>query len=453
MLPDRVMPRPRIPDRTLRAALLIGLASGCTGLETDGPAIGADQDEASAPCPGQPRREAVAPDVLAGFFPCCDGSAHLLPRHLVPVEFHGMLEPGRNDTLCVPDALSADPGYTPRACTSVFGLAGACLSSCLPQVRDAAVPLPRDVCQGNQLCAPCINPQTDQPTGACGLGAMACAPAERPGPCRDFAPTLDVSRYPACGVRAHCAPGALVEADQRAELARCPDGQSYCVPDDFLQRGGRYTPPRCASIGGREGRCLSLALPRVAADQARLPVATCNPADERCVPCYDPRTGADTGACSKGHCDPGPSEGPRVFQPCGGHGEDASCIPAELVPEADRARFDALGCLPAPCAEPGTLCVPGKIIDAGPSYSPRACRNPLTSFIAAFLEFFRDPIRAIAAIREYGEGRCLSRCLPQVRPNAALLGRHGCDEDEICVPCLDPQRVAEGRVPTGACDR
>ncbi|MBI5477962.1 MAG: hypothetical protein HY906_03855 [Deltaproteobacteria bacterium] len=238
------------------------------------------------------------------------------------------MEAGPNDSLCVPDEFSTDANFTPVRCTSIFGLDGACTSSCLPQVRDAAVKLPKDVCSGNQLCAPCTDPQTDAPSGACDQGAMACEPPADDGPCADWEPTLDVSAYPSCGARAHCAPVELVAEDQRADPATCPDGQSYCVPDDFLRRGGRYTPPTCSSVGGREGRCLSTAIPKVAADKATLPVASCNPVDEVCVPCYDPRTGMGTGACTKGTCDPGPTEGPRTFEECGWSGDDAYCVPA-----------------------------------------------------------------------------------------------------------------------------
>jgi hypothetical protein len=432
---------------------LLAAAGGAVGcVETDGPPIGSREQPTACPA-GHAPRQSVSPDIIAAFYPCCDGTAHLIPDFLVPRDFRAMLEAGPNSSLCVPDEFSTDAAYTPRECTSVFGLPGACLSTCIPQVRDAPVALPRDVCTGNRRCAPCIDPQTDQPSGACDQGAMACDPPADDGPCHDFEPTLDVSGYPSCGARAHCAPETLVAEDQRADLARCADGTSYCVPDDFLRRGGRYTPPLCASVGGREGRCLSTALPQVAAEQASLPVATCNPIDEVCVPCYDPLTGMGTGACTKGYCDPGPTQGPQAFEECGASGGDAYCVPADLVPASDRANFDGLGCRATPCSEGGAICVPRKIIDAGPSFSPRRCTNSLTAFLAFFLQVFKNPIAALLALHDYSEGRCLSRCLPQVRPKADLLGHDGCDPEEACVPCYDPEKVAQGKVPTGACDR
>jgi len=434
---------------------LLGLAAGLAGcgVESDGPAITVTMQETVTCEAGSTRREQVAPNLIQAFYPCCDGTAHYIPEILVPKDFRGMLEAGPHNTLCVPDEFSTDAAYTPRQCVSVFGLKGACLTICLPQIRDADIPLPKDSCPGNQKCAPCVDPRTNQATGACNYGAMACDPPTDSGPCRDYEPTLDVSAYPSCGPRAHCASPDLVGQGQQADLATCPDGQSFCVPDDFLKRGGRYTPPVCSSVGQREGRCLSTALPKVAAGQAELPISSCNPTDEVCVPCYDPRTGMGTGACTIGFCERGPVEGPRTFEQCGFQGTDAYCVPSNLIPESEWANFDSMGCRTSLCTEPNTLCVPKKIIDAGTSFSPKPCENPLTGFLAFFLEFFTDIFAAIDAIDEYKEGRCLSRCLPEVRPQAEKLGRHDCDETEVCVPCFDPQRVSEGKVPTGACDR
>ena len=109
--------------------------------------------------------------------------------------------------------------------------------------------------------------------------------------------------------RAHCAKPDLVPAGDRGRLSKCKDGTSYCVPDQILSRFGKYTPKKCKSTGNEEGRCISICVPEVASQKDLLPRADCE-ADERCVPCYDPRTDKDTGACSQGYCDPGPSQPP-----------------------------------------------------------------------------------------------------------------------------------------------
>lgn len=437
---------------TWMAALAIGLG-GCA-IETDGPPVSHKAQESACPT-GSAKRSSVSKDIITAFYPCCDGTAHLIPDFLVPKDFRAMLEIGPSGSLCVPDEFSTDANFTPRPCISLFGQKGACLSSCIPQVRDAPVKLPKDVCTGNQLCAPCIDPQTNKETGACNQGAMACDPPEKTeGPCQDYAPTLDISGYASCGPRAHCAPENLVDEKQRADLGKCQDGVSYCVPDDFLKRGGRYTPPSCKSVGDREGRCLSTSIPKIAAEKATLPVSSCNPIDEVCAPCYDPRTGMGTGACTQGYCDKGPVEPPKTFEECGANGGDAYCVPSNLVPATELKNFDALGCRATPCSEPGTVCVPKKVIDAGTAFSPKTCKNGMTGFLAGFMSFFKNPFDAISKMKEYSEGRCLSKCLKEVRPKAKLLGSaKECDADEVCVPCYDPQKLEQGKVPTGACDR
>ena len=107
---------------------------------------------------------------------------------------------------------------------------------------------------------------------------------------------------------------------------------------------------------------------------------------------------------------------------------------------------------PAPVCEPGTICVPKAIVDAGPTFKPRQCTNGLLGFLALFQKLSGGIIQAIAAMKDFKEGRCLSACLPQVRKDAALLGQNGCADGEICVPCFDPRQAANGKIPTGACD-
>lgn len=424
---------------------------GC--IEVDGPDLGIDT---SRICPGGAlKRSPIGKHVLDALEPCCDGTAHWVPEPAVPSEFHDMLQHNpTTKTFCVPDIMAIDPNRTPMTCTSLFGQPGACISSCIESVSKAPIPLPRDVCQGNELCAPCIDPRDGSESGACRLGLLSCRDR---GPCRDYEPTLDLSPYPPCceGGAAHCALTSLVPLDQQKDLAGCSvgGGTGFCVPDKFLLRGGRYTPRQCKSLGGREGRCLSVCVVSVQKDMHSLPQDVCE-TDERCAPCYDPRTGYGTGACTVGHCDPGPSDPPATFEPCGmGGSAEALCIPKSSVPLDERCNFDIKGCMTQPCKGADELCVPKKVVDAGPSFMAKVCYNDLVGFLALFKTVFKEPFKALQAMSEYREGRCLSRCLPKVRDKADLLGRAGCDEDEVCVPCFDPEKLAEGKIPTGACIR
>ena len=437
---------------------VVALASLALGacVEDDGLPVHQTVSESSCPAGGS-KRKSVDKDVLAAFYPCCDGSAHYIPEFLVPKDFRAMLAPGPGGSLCIPDDFASDADYTPKKCKSLFGRPGACMSVCIPQVANAPVKLPQDICPGNQLCAPCIDPQTEQATGACNQGAMACEPPPADdGACTDYEPTLDISSYSSCCAsgKAHCAPANLVSEKDRKDLNLCTDGTSFCVPDEFLTRGGRYTPPTCKSINGREGRCLSTCVEAVGKDSANLPQDICQ-AHEKCVPCYDPRTGLATGACGKG-CDKGPVEGPKLFQPCGVGATDAFCVPADYIPAADRPKFDNSGCLPKgqQCNEPGTLCVPKKVIDAGLTFSPKKCKASMPGMLAFIQQAFAGNwLGALTTISEYSDGRCLSKCIGQIKPDAGLLGKDSCDVGEVCAPCWDPRKVSQGKVPTGACDR
>jgi hypothetical protein len=440
----------------LRHLVLVVLTSGC--VEVDGPPV-QQEVQPQSPCPaGTPKRKAVPPDLIDAFPACCQGRGALIPSFLIPSDFHQRLSSGPQDTLCVPREFATDADYTPRKCLSVFGLKGACLSPCLPDVQNASITLPKADCPADQVCAPCVDPTTKKETGACDFGLMAC---EDPGSLDDCTPLQPepsiLSQFETCCEKgpAHCASVDFVPADQRKDLNTCPDGQSYCVPDEILVRGGKHQPATCKSVGGREGRCLSVCVKSVADQLDLLPVSSCQP-HERCAPCYDPRTGMGTGACTVGPCDK-PKDPPKTFEKCGGgtNGEGALCVPSSLVAGKDRCNFDNIGCKAGGCTEPGTLCVPQKMIDAGSTFEPKKCEASMSGYLALFMTIFNDPFSAFSKMEEYADGRCISKCMRDVRlnPSASLLGSSGCDSDEICVPCYDPQKLEQGKVPTGACHR
>jgi hypothetical protein len=447
------------------AALLGTLLAGC--VETDGPYVGSGQSEQTSCGKGALRRGAVAPEVVDAFYPCCEGKAHFIPKVAVPESFHSFLEQGPGgDTLCVPDSISTDAGYSPRACASVFGLDGACISTCIPLVRQQPIELPRASCAPDERCAPCVHPLTLEETGACGIGERACKPFRPIGKCDELPPTLDLGQFasccPAAGGKARCAGGDLVKGAMdgfKAEefLLPCPDGMGggYCVPEEILARGGRYQPKGCRSVGDREGRCLSICVKAIAEQKDTLPQADCQP-HERCAPCFDPRTGIATGACTLGPCDK-PKELPREFESCGakGHEKNALCVPATAVPLSDRCRFDVKGCKATACGEAGSLCVPRAVIDAGVTYEPKKCTASMSGLLALLMTVFTDYTKALSAVQDYSDARCISRCIAQVRdnPSASLLGSAGCEPDEVCVPCYDPTKIAQGKVSTGACER
>jgi hypothetical protein len=155
------------------------------------------------------------------------------------------------------------------------------------------------------------------------------------------------------------------------------------------------------SIAGSEGRCTNVGVPAVAAQKDFIPVADCDP-DERCAPCFDPTSGAETGACSTVSCDKPQKPATTLAACCGGK---AKCVPKAAVPASLQSNLGKDS-----CGTSGDLCVPNEYV-TNPNFQPTACKSSLP-FIG-------------------GRGACVSSCLPA----SAILGRDGCAVGEVCAPC------------------
>jgi hypothetical protein len=363
---------------------------------------------------------------------CTAGAAHCVPTASVPPADIPALA-ACTGGYCVPDPFISNPDYVPPACTAYNGTPGTCLSVCVPQVSEYKSILTQATCAATELCAPCINPLTNQPSGACafqpptqcadgggrgsssgggGAGDAAPPPAACPhtGP-----PVLDPSTLPACGTEggAHCLQSALVPANLASQLATCSGG--YCVPDTFIEAGGNFIPPTCASLDGAEGRCLNVVIPQVAAQASQLTQSTCQ-SYEKCVPCFSPINGEKTGACDLS-CDPGPTK-PIVLFPtcCSEDGTDEGrCVPETIVPSSEQSNLSADSC--ATLDGTKNLCVPSEMLDLT-SFKPPACTA--TGFLVGSYT-----------------GVCLSNCLSFGIEGIAL-AQGSCDSIHTCAPCKNP---------------
>jgi hypothetical protein len=398
----------------------------------------------------------INPDTFPACSPACSG-AHCVPAALVPAADASQLASctasGGGAGYCAPDTLVESGGEgIPPSCTSIAGAEGRCLSTCLPAVAAQALLLPQATCASDELCVPCYNPTSSDPTTPTGACNLACdKPADPPtilscpytGP-EIINPDVFGPCTPACG-GAHCVPAALVSMAEQSQLATCTDatgGAGFCAPDSLTASAGESVPASCASVAGAEGRCLSVCLPAVAADAEILPQSTCA-AGELCAPCYNPTAtnpSAPTGACSLACDKPAdpptlltcPWKGPNVIDPsqlspctpaCGG----AHCLPAQFVPTAEQSELSA--CTDA--AGNAGYCAPDPIIEAGGDYVPPSC----------------DPWPGSGA-----EGRCLSECLPSVVAQQATLQQSTCSTGQLCAPCYNPFTGAETAACTTSCD-
>jgi hypothetical protein len=290
-------------------------------------------------------------------------------------------------------------------------------------------------------CSPAAWDNEIDPAADGGTGAAT------PGACNPSAPKklegIDIATLEACCAEgatgaAHCVPGDKTPASYQKSTAPCGTG-GFCIPDALIKTNGAKA-PSCKSAYG-DGACVSVCIPRIAANKGSLKKETCAGADEVCAPCISPLDNKSTGACEIGQPKPGddacaagdggtggstgttpeavacPYTGPLVdvtkFPQCDPAG--ARCVPEAQVPEKQRSLLKK--------CDTG-LCVPDPILAHKGQYIPPTCASVAGN-----------------------EGRCLHLSIPFVSAKASSLPRDTCAADEKCVPCTDP---IEGKE-TGAC--
>ncbi len=427
-----------LPAAALFAAVsVVLLVIGCSGSTTtdEGTPIGGDNGggDASTPMPtntGGGCTNTPPPKVNPADLPkCCmdaPDDAHCVPSMYVPSADTVALATCTGG-YCVPDKFITNPSYQPAKCTAFNNTDGVCLSVCIPQVGMYKTILTQGSCGANELCAPCINPLNMMPSGACDIGKTGgtCSDAGG-GPPKDAGtadaaiacpykgpPIIDPSKLTSCDPNggAHCLSANLVPPNEQSQLAMCPNGGGFCVPDVFIETAGNFIPATCSSYDGAEGRCLSEVIPQVAAQISQLEQSTCQKY-ERCVPCYSPLDGTATGAC-KLSCDPGPTKPPVLFGECCNENNmnDGRCIPSQLVPQNEQSNLSQ-----DVCTNQGDLCVPKEMLD--PNFKPPQCTGN------GFL------------IGQY-DGVCLSNCL-SFGIQGIVLDQGTCDDTHTCAPCTNP---------------
>ena len=243
--------------------------------------------------------------------------------------------------------------------------------------------------------------------------AGVCEPPKQP---------LNTAGFPKCPMNicpaqdSVCVAKSLLEslkvpASTTDRLADC-SATEKCVPTSLASQAGKQILPKCVSLNNAEGRCLSPCVPQVAQQATLLPRSTCTGSD-LCAPCFDPRTGEDTGACEQG-CDMGPTEPPKPFPSCCSN--RGLCVPPSLA--ADQAAN-----LQRDTCAAGNLCAPKELTD--PTFKPKTCNS-----------------------LDGAEGRCISTCAGgAVASQKDRLPTAGCGANEVCAPCYDPITGD----PTGSC--
>jgi hypothetical protein len=299
--------------------------------------------------------------------------------------FADMIEQGSCDggAACVPDDLVKNGSTIQlKKCTAVLNTEGRCFWPVAKDINanyDLLEGATKDQCPTGLVCAPCVNPLNKQDTGLCSLGSggggsSSCSagagdagspgtgtPAST-GTCPQVDPILDVSSFSAedCGSDMLCVDASLVPAAVGKMLKTCSKG--LCAPKKSVERGGNYVPKTCRSLADSEGRCMNVSIPQIASQASLLPQGAGCDADERCAPCFDPRTGEDTGACHSAPCD-APKEPKKTFANCcGGQGK---CVPTSVVGGNGASFLQADS-----CTGDTPLCAPNELVGGA---TPKKC--------------------------------------------------------------------------------
>jgi len=209
---------------------------------------------------GAPKNECGFEKVdLSTLTACGNNRGHCVPKERAPMADALTACPNAAE-VCVPDNMIAAAGDKVKSCKSLGDLAGACVTyKLLPDIEaKGGSVLPADVCDPDQKCAPCVNPQDQKNTGLCDATGVKQAKCE--GGATSSTPDAGppAPPPPACCTtngksNGSCIDEKLIPADKRAEtkLDTCSAGNK-CVPTSFFQ----LKPVACNNEVFGKGVCL-----------------------------------------------------------------------------------------------------------------------------------------------------------------------------------------------------
>ena len=241
---------------------------------------------------------------LSGLTACCQdegGQAHCLDESKATDGLKAKMAKCSGGGLCVPDHILKN-GNKVKKCTTQFtgpNAPGACRSLCIPEVKERKSLLKQLDCDPGEVCAPCINPLTGQPSGACPdeaeekkreedckKGNGGGAPAGDAGPAT---PAPEAKKC--CEDKGTCVSKDLLKPEQQEKTNSkgCEAETQKCVPTeivDAVRAGKEFKGTKCTPnflLGGGAGVCLSKCL-EFGLQGIILTQEQCTP-DQVCAPC------------------------------------------------------------------------------------------------------------------------------------------------------------------------
>jgi hypothetical protein len=111
-------------------------------------------------------------DGIAELDECCDGGGKCVPAVAFEPWIREKMEPCQQGGFCAPktllDSVLRYGTGSSAPCSAMGDVDGACMDSCFPQVQMFAAFMEQSSCDEGLLCAPCIDPLTQEASGACG---------------------------------------------------------------------------------------------------------------------------------------------------------------------------------------------------------------------------------------------------------------------------------------------
>ncbi len=215
---------------------------------------------------------------FSGMAACCEdkgAQGHCLEDEKATAGIRKNMSQCTGGGWCVPDSV-LKTGGKPKKCTTQFSgpnAPGACRSLCIPEVYEKKDLLKQQDCDPGEVCAPCINPLTGQPSGACpneedekkaeddckekqeegGSSSTGDGGATPPGP----------PPKKCCEDRGTCLAKDIVPEKNQSNTNSngCDAETQKCVPTEMM--GGNYKGAKCTPnflLGGGAGVCLSTCL-------------------------------------------------------------------------------------------------------------------------------------------------------------------------------------------------
>jgi hypothetical protein len=193
----------------------------------------------------------TTPD-LAKLTACGDGKGHCYDKAKTPrAEMFGACPSGNE--VCVPDEVLLAGGKPLKTCKAIIGNGGGCITMSLIPAMEADPRakqfLTKDVCDDDQICAPCINPEANNAsTGMCdptGVYGECTGGGSTPPPAADGGAAT--KPLPACCTHGTKSSGVCIGESS------IPEGERDDAPQDSCSSGNKCVPK--AMVEGKTVTC------------------------------------------------------------------------------------------------------------------------------------------------------------------------------------------------------